>query len=359
MSPAASRIPQSITPAGTLCNSSGILTKSPSGRASCSFRNCRVNFNAHCNSGCPLSRNLARHMISYKTDFCLDEPMDYQESEEETEAADDNTTSETALTEGVRLLDDNGEGEERCKETPPIPRSAFSATIKSKTVMSAGSSTYQESMPDTTKFPPIYTTVQKKKLGSLVVRNLDGCATTPATVCHRNGGAVSAPPIIGSFKNPEDRRHDYTNHRHDFENNRKISTSFDLKTLICNTCKHGEHVVLHRTLEGTDSGNQIPPCFVLSDQNFPPMLPVEGDGECIKIIQVENGTLDDLTGVLLGVTVGFAVPAGTVVVICSASYMAAVGAVVYAEDLVRAYSTLLGAIGGGGGSVSYTVFPTH
>jgi hypothetical protein len=235
----------------------------------------------------------------------------------------------------------------RCKEIPPTTRSGFSATLKSKTVMSAGSSTYQESLPDSTKFPPFYMTVQKKKLGLVVVRNLDGCATTPATVCHRKRGAVSAPPIIGSFKNLEDRRHDYTNHRHDFEINRNISTSFDPKTLICNTCKHGEHVVLHRTSEGTDTGNQIPPCFVLSDQNFPPMLPVEGDGECIKIIQVENGTLDDLTGVLLGVTVGFAVPAGTVVVICSASYMVAVGAAVYAEDLVRAYGTLLGAFGGG------------
>jgi hypothetical protein len=77
------------------------------------------------------------------------------------------------------------------------------------------------------------------------------------------------------------------------------------------------------------------------------MLPVEGDGECVKIIQVENSTLDDLTRVLLGVTVGFTVPAGTFVISCLASYMAADGATVYAKDLVWAYkSALLGAFRG-------------
>jgi hypothetical protein len=39
------------------------------------------------------------------------------------------------------------------------------------------------------------------------------------------------------------------------------------------------------------------------------MLPVEGDEECVKIIKVENGTLDHLTEVLLEVTLGFNVPA--------------------------------------------------
>jgi hypothetical protein len=46
---------------------------------------------------------------------------------------------------------------------------------------------------------------------------------------------------------------------------------------------------------------------------------VEGDRECVKIIQVENASLADLTDVFLGVTVGFAVSAG-MVVICFASY---------------------------------------
>jgi hypothetical protein len=44
--------------------------------------------------------------------------MDYPDSEEETAATDNNTTSETAITEGVRLLDDNGEGEEMQGDPP-------------------------------------------------------------------------------------------------------------------------------------------------------------------------------------------------------------------------------------------------
>jgi hypothetical protein len=64
---------------------------------------------------------------------------------------------------------------------------------------------------------------------------------------------------------------------------------------------------------------------------------VEGDGECFKILQVENSSLSDLTTVLLAAVEGFAVPAGAVVLISSVSHLAAVGAAACAENLVRAY----------------------
>ncbi len=64
---------------------------------------------------------------------------------------------------------------------------------------------------------------------------------------------------------------------------------------------------------------------------------MEGDGECFKILQVENASLSDLTTVLLAALEGFAVPAGAVVLISSVSHLAAVGAAAYAEDLVGAY----------------------
>ncbi len=65
---------------------------------------------------------------------------------------------------------------------------------------------------------------------------------------------------------------------------------------------------------------------MLSDQNFPAVIPVEGDGECFKILQVENASLSDLTTVLLAALEGFAVPAGAVVLISSVSHLAAVAA---------------------------------
>jgi hypothetical protein len=76
------------------------------------------------------------------------------------------------------------------------------------------------------------------------------------------------------------------------------------------------------------------------------MVPVEGEGECLKIIQVEDGTLVDLVEVFLGVTRGFDVPARAVVLMASASHAAAVGAAEYAVDFVRASGSLRGAFAG-------------
>jgi hypothetical protein len=86
-----------------------------------------------------------------------------------------------------------------------------------------------------------------------------------------------------------------------------------------------------------------PPVFILSDQNFPSMVPVEGEGECLKIILVENCALTDLVEVFLGLTRGFDMPAGTVVLMSSASHAAAVGTADYAADFVRASGALRGA----------------
>ncbi len=114
---------------------------------------------------------------------------------------------------------------------------------------------------------------------------------------------------------------------------------------MCTTCQ-GEHRVLRRTVEGMDVGMDSPPLFVLTDQNFPPMVLAEEEGECLKIIQIENGSLADLVEVLLGLTRGFDVPAGTVILMASASHAAAVGAADYAVDFVRASASLRGAFAG-------------
>jgi hypothetical protein len=126
-------------------------------------------------------------------------------------------------------------------------------------------------------------------------------------LCTNLGASSSKAVQVGSFINENDKRHNYTVHRHDHANSRNISFSFNPETLIFTTCP-GEHRVLRRTLEGMDVGMDNPPLFVLTDQNFPPMVPAEGEGECLKIIQVENGSLADLVEVFLGVTRGFQCP---------------------------------------------------
>jgi hypothetical protein len=88
-------------------------------------------------------------------------------------------------------------------------------------------------------------------------------------------------------------------HRYDFKNVRNLSTSFNASTLVCTLCQ-SEHRVLRRKIKGGDVGMDTPPVFALTDQNFPSMIPAgwEGDCECIKVIQVEHGSLAELVDVL-------------------------------------------------------------
>jgi hypothetical protein len=125
-----------------------------------------------------------------------------------------------------------------------------------------------------------------------------------------------------------------------------ISASFNLESMICNTCSYrGEHRVLHREVDGTDALDKSPVYFVLSDQCFPPHLPVEGEGECVKVLRIEDGTLLELADAFLGLTRGFTVPAGSVVVLSSASYLALVGVATYAKDFVTAAGRLVSTMG--------------
>jgi hypothetical protein len=110
----------------------------------------------------------------------------------------------------------------------------------------------------------------------MVTRHLNGGAPTEAESTD-SGAPVSKVETIGSFANAGDKRHNHTMHRYDFKNMRNLSTSFNASTLICTTCPN-EHRVLHREVEEADVGMDIPPVFVLSDQNFPSMIPAGGRG---------------------------------------------------------------------------------
>ncbi len=74
---------------------------------------------------------------------------------------------------------------------------------------------------------------------------------------------------------------------------------------------------------------------------------MEGDGDCFKILQVENASLTDLTTVFLAALEGFKVPAGSAILLSSVSHLAAVGTAAYAEVLVRAYKAVWAVYGNG------------
>jgi hypothetical protein len=219
-------------------------------------------------------------------------------------------------------------------------------TVKGQSCGSSHASSSYNS-PDGPDLPPIYRTVRKEKEKLMVTRHLYGGTSTEAASTD-NGAAVSKVETIGSFANPGDKRHNHTMHRYDFNNIRNLSTSFNTSTLTCTTCQ-GEHTVLRREIDGADVGMDTPPVFVLSDQNFPPMVPAggEGDGECLKVIQVEHGSLAELVDVFLEITKGFSIPAGTILVMASASSMAMYGTADYAKEFVKANIKLRETFSGG------------
>jgi hypothetical protein len=136
------------------------------------------------------------------------------------------------------------------------------------------------------------------------------------------------------------------NYRHNYTKQMNISSSFSLDKFLCNTCTGGEHVTLYREGAGVVSNELTPVAFVLTDQSFPCSLPVEEDGECIKILRFENSTLHYLVTAFLEATRGFVVPAGSCFLLSSASHLAWVGTAAYAAEFIAARRRLLAAFGG-------------
>jgi hypothetical protein len=198
-----------------------------------------------------------------------------------------------------------------------------------------GQSTSTTTSSDEPTMPRAYYNVRAARSATATIRTLGGCVVNYNSSC-------------GSFLVQNDNRVFAANHRHCYGKKANISASFNLETFVCNTCNcRGEHQVLHREVDGTDALDESPVCFVLSDQCFPPLLPVEGDGECIKIFRIEDGTLSELVDAFLGLIRGFSVPAGSVVVLASASYLALVGTAAYAREFVDVGGRLMSTMGGG------------
>ena len=122
-----------------------------------------------------------------------------------------------------------------------------------------------------------------------------------------------------------------------FTTNRNISATFDTGTLVCVTCGYKpHHKALYTAKEAVHNRDLFPAVFVLCDQSFPAVVPTGGEGECLKILRLEDGCLSDLTDIFLETVKPYLVPAGSIVLIHSLSHLAWVGAAAYAEDLVRA-----------------------
>jgi len=107
----------------------------------------------------------------------------------------------------------------------------------------------------------------------------------------------------------------------------------------------------------------LPIVVVLSDQNFPAVLPAV-DGDCVVVIRVEDATLSDLETVFSERFQAFLRPygnltPGSVILIGSLSHLRACGLQDYTESLVKAFVSLSSKVGQGVEVVPLVGIPMH
>jgi hypothetical protein len=264
-------------------------------------------------------------------------PSDYHGSDEE-----DTTVKQDNSNVDEHLLDDEEEEMEvEGGSLPPPPLPTSPPPQPNNTAVPTGSLAAPQQLLQPADKPPLASASQPQ----LSKANLPP-PLPPA-------GGQSAPP--GATGGKERPRQDSTSssshavifYRHSSLKRQNISCSFNLSNFTCNTCTSTEHPVLHRENERFNARDLVPQAFVVADQNFPGVLPVDGNGECVKIFRMEHGSIPELVESFLEFTKGYVVPAGTVVVLSSASHLAEVGMAAYAADFVGARLGLLSVFQGG------------
>ena len=149
-----------------------------------------------------------------------------------------------------------------------------------------------------------------------------------------NGNASNFVSETGSFYNPGDSRIGSANLRTSYASRIAVTFSFDPVTLMCSSCANA-----HKIFDSEGGAGVY--VFVLADQNFPPFAKA-ANGQCLKIIRVENGTLAELAATLIDVASAASIGVGSVILLTSATHLADVGLAGYSEDFVRASKVLMG-----------------
>ena len=150
------------------------------------------------------------------------------------------------------------------------------------------------------------------------------------------GGSSCPVEPPGSLYCTGDNRHSlcFTDFR--FGQKLNIMMSFNPHELECICC---EGKILFEKKSGTTERR----VFVLSDQCFPALATADSaQGQCLKIIRVEGGTLWELFGIYYDILRKgkLYVPAGSAVLIGSASHLLDVGLAAYAEELGAVFRRL-------------------
>jgi hypothetical protein len=106
----------------------------------------------------------------------------------------------------------------------------------------------------------------------------------------------------------------------------------------CHTCISGIH-------DAWIGRNGQPTVVVASDQHFPANLPVDGEGECIKILRVENGSLAEIARELTAAAPPDGMVPGSVVLLGATAQLAVVSVEFYAAEWKKARNFLKADLG--------------
>jgi hypothetical protein len=175
----------------------------------------------------------------------------------------------------------------------------------------------------------VYSAILSDRMARLSIKNLHG------------DGESTIDPKLGNFYSSDDARISKATLKSYFGPKQNVTFSFNPSTLMCSNCSvRPPHHILNETSAGACT------VFVLADQTFPAVLPAMGASDCINIIRVENGTVNEMARLFVDVFTGAQVRVGSLILIHSVSHLAAVGTATYAESLVVGTKFILTSFGG-------------
>ena len=102
---------------------------------------------------------------------------------------------------------------------------------------------------------------------------------------------------------------------------------------------------LGAVIDGRDY--QKPICICVTDQAFMANLSGGGPGNCVPVVRIEGGTLEELADMVCERFEGVVVPPGSVILLGSASHLYTAGATIYALDWTKVVADLGKRMGGG------------
>jgi hypothetical protein len=156
------------------------------------------------------------------------------------------------------------------------------------------------------------------------------------------GGRPVEVPDIGSMLSNGDHRLLAAQLNISLGQQQVTTYSFNTDTMQC-LCK-SEHNTLKMAATGgeTRCGREA---FLLTDQCFPAVLPADGKRKCLKIVRIEHGMLGELAAEFVNLLKGRYLAAGGVVLLFSATNLAAAGIAGYTADLMHSIERLKKEVG--------------